>query len=252
MYRGRKCVAIVPAFNEQAKIESVLQSVPFFLDEVIVIDDGSTDNTRELIIRNKKLNNKINFVHNQNNKGVGFSIIRGYQIALQSQHDLSVILAGDGQMNPAYVSEMFDLILDNNFEVVKGNRIFFSKVLISAPKLRVVGNLLLTVINKICFEMWDIRDPQNGFVSLNLNSFSPRDFLGLDSGYLFETTFLKLIKRKRIRICDINIPASYEQHRSSLKINKIIIPLLNIYFNELVHNQAERFMKLKKRKSIIL
>ena len=101
------------------------------------------------------------------------------------------------------------------------------------PILRLFGNIVLTMINKISFKMWKIRDPQNGFVAVRLGSLNQDRILGFSSGYLFETEFLLMVKRHNLKIRDIKIPAQYESHHSSLQIKNLIFPLLKIYFKEL-------------------
>ncbi len=233
MYKGLNCIAIVPAYNEQHKIGKVLRTIPLFIDEVFVINDGSIDDTSGEVVRHSKIDARITLKSNNENRGVGYSITRGYLYAVSREMNLSVILAGDGQMDPGYISRMFDLLIDKRLDVVKGNRLYFSKELLSMPILRLFGNLVLTMLNKICFRMWKIRDPQNGFVAIRLSSLDKDRILGLSSGYLFETDFLLMIKRRNLQIQDIKIPAQYNSHSSSLKIKHLIFPLLRIYLKEL-------------------
>jgi glycosyltransferase involved in cell wall biosynthesis len=233
VYKGLNCIAIVPAYNEQHKIGKVLRTIPLFIDEVFVINDGSIDDTSGEVVRHSKIDARITLKSNKENRGVGYSITRGYLYAVSREMNLSVILAGDGQMDPGYISRMFDLLIDKRLDVVKGNRLYFSKELLSMPILRLFGNLVLTMLNKICFRMWKIRDPQNGFVAIRLSSLDKDRILGLSSGYLFETDFLLMIKRRNLQIQDIKIPAQYNSHSSSLKIKHLIFPLLRIYLKEL-------------------
>lgn len=234
MYRGLNCIAIVPAYNEQHKIGKVLATIPLFIDEVLVINDGSTDDTSGEVVRHSKIDARVILKSNSVNRGVGYSITRGYLYALRREINLSVILAGDGQMDPSYIPRMFDMLINKELDVVKGNRLYFSKELLSMPILRLVGNLALTVLNKICLRMWKIRDPQNGFVAIRLSSLEQDRILCLSTGYLFETSFLFMVSRHNLKIRDINIPAQYESHNSSLQIKQLIFPLLKMYFKELL------------------
>jgi glycosyltransferase involved in cell wall biosynthesis len=233
VYKGLNCIAIVPAYNEQHKIGKVLRTIPLFIDEVFVINDGSTDDTSGEVVRHSTIDARITLKSNNENRGVGYSITRGYLYAVSRGINLSVILAGDGQMDPGYISRMFDLLIDKKLDVIKGNRLYFSKELLSMPILRLFGNLVLTMLNKICFRMWKLRDPQNGFVAIRLSSLEQDRILGFSSGYLFETEFLLMIKRHNLQIQDIKIPARYNSHSSSLEIKHLIFPLLKIYFKEL-------------------
>jgi len=233
LYKGLKCAAIIPAFNEQNYIYKVITTIPDFIDKIIVVNDGSHDKTRELVALCSTNDNRIHLIHHERNLGVGCSIKAGYKIALDSDVVLSVIIAGDGQMNPSYIRPMFDTLIDKEVDVVKGNRLYFSKELFKMPIIRLTGNLFLTLINKIFFKMFKINDPQNGFVAIRLRILSLSLLEQLDSGYLFETTFLRMVKRNKLKILDLKIPAKYNAHHSSLKIRFIIAPLLRLYISEL-------------------
>src|SRR5688500_14363023 len=98
MYARFRIAVVVPAYNEADKIERTLQSVPSFVDHVIVIDDGSVDNTSGLALGFHRPGLEV-LVHDTN-RGVGAALATGYRRAHELGVDVTAVMAGDSQMDP--------------------------------------------------------------------------------------------------------------------------------------------------------
>ena len=98
---------VIPAKNEQDFIEDVINSIPDFVDKIVVVNDGSNDETQAIVENNISTNNKIRLV-NLTGKGVGFAIDTGHQeiMKLLDKPFVSVVMAGDGQMNPERIEHL--------------------------------------------------------------------------------------------------------------------------------------------------
>ena len=90
---------VIPAKNEQSFIRDVIDSIPDFVDKIVVINDGSTDKTQIIIEDMAKINDKIDLINLPGN-GVGYAIDTGHQrlIDILEKPFVSVVMAGDGQM----------------------------------------------------------------------------------------------------------------------------------------------------------
>ena len=91
MYQGYKLAVVVPAFNEETLIAETLKNMPAETDRIYVVDDASTDATRE-IVRNFE-NQRIMLLCNSRNLGVGGAIITGYKQAIGEVMDIIVVMA---------------------------------------------------------------------------------------------------------------------------------------------------------------
>ena len=101
MYRDMRVAVVVPAHNEELLVGTVVATAPEFVDHVIVVDDASTDGTSEAA---EAVGDPRTEVHRlPENQGVGGAIVHGHKRALELGCDVSVVMAGDAQMDPAYL-----------------------------------------------------------------------------------------------------------------------------------------------------
>jgi polyprenyl-phospho-N-acetylgalactosaminyl synthase len=108
-----KISVIIPAYNEGARIGLVLREVKSFADEVLVIDDGSQDNTGEISLHHGAR------VIRQENSGYIKSIKHGFNLA---RGDIVVTLDADGKHNPADIPRLIQPLLEGRADVVLGKR----------------------------------------------------------------------------------------------------------------------------------
>lgn len=121
---------LMPLYNEEKLVTKALNSIPHNVTEIIVVDDGSTDNTRKIVREWAKTDDRLRFYYNRKNKGVGYTINRCYDLATS---DYTVILSGDDYMHP----EMEDVIdsIDGS-DMVFFNLSYNIKSKIRRPNLR--------------------------------------------------------------------------------------------------------------------
>ena len=146
MYKNFIVVVISPAFNEENTIEEVINSIPTYVDEIIVIDDGSTDRTAE-----KAKKNGATVIHHKKNFGVGASFHTGIREALESDADIMVNIDADGQFNPNDITKLIDPIVDNEADFVSGSRFIDKNFYPKMSKVKFLGNQFMSFfISKIC------------------------------------------------------------------------------------------------------
>ena len=123
MYKDHSIALIIPVYNEEKNIASVINSVPEYVDEVIVVDDKSTDSTKEILLRLKRDMNNLTLIEKNFNDGPGSAKREGYIYSSKSEHDIFVTIDGDGQMDPDEIYKLIDPIINGDADFTKANRL---------------------------------------------------------------------------------------------------------------------------------
>src|SRR5713101_3860923 len=100
MHEGKTVAVVVPAYNEEKLIDRVLETMPDFVDLIIVVDDASTDQTSAHVASYRRcLSERLVLLSHAENQGVGAAIVTGYKQALMRKMEVVAVMAGDGQMD---------------------------------------------------------------------------------------------------------------------------------------------------------
>lgn len=220
MYRKKVIAVVIPTYRVSRHIEKVVSMLPDFIDYIIVVDDKCPDKSGELIL---KLNHeKITVLFHKINLGVGGAVITGYKRALDLDVDIVVKVDGDGQMNPAYIENLIEPIIDGVADYTKGNRFSNFKALRKMPKIRLFGNSALSFLVKASSGYWNIMDPTNGFTAISKDAILGLNLDELSQRYFFESDMLINLNIENCVVKDIPIPAKYGDEDSSLSISKVL------------------------------
>jgi glycosyltransferase involved in cell wall biosynthesis len=227
MYRDKRIVIVVPAYNEERHLGKVLADAPDYIDHLIVVDDCSTDETAAVI--QSADDDRLIRLRTENNQGVGGATILGYLKASELECDIVVKMDGDGQMMQEHLPRLLDAITDG-YDYAKGNRFLAGVSLASMPRHRLIGNIILTFLNKLASGYWNIFDPQNGYTAISSTALQRLDLGKLHHRYFFENDMLIALNFTNARVADVAIPAQYGTEHSNLNPFKagITFPLLFI------------------------
>lgn len=218
MYKGLRIAAVVPAYNEEKLIGRTILSMPDWIDFIIVINDCSTDQT---LARVQEINDpRISIINHEKNTGVGGAIVDGHRLALQLGADVNVVMAGDGQMDPAYLPDLLDPICEQGYEFTKANRFFSRAALSGMPRVRLVGSVFLSFATKVGSGYWNLFDPQNGYTAIHRNALRRIDLSRVARGYEFENDLLIWLNIADVRAKDVPIPAVYGEEVSTMKLHR--------------------------------
>ena len=146
-----KLSIIIPVYNEEKTIIDILKKIKNnssdkFEHEVIVIEDGSTDQSRKLLENNKNFFNKILF--NETNKGKGYSVKKGI---LSASGTHIIFQDSDFEYDPADFKKFEKIFLDFNADGIIGSRFIYSNYTRSHNILNKIGNKILTLIFNILY-----------------------------------------------------------------------------------------------------
>jgi len=219
MYKGNVISVVVPAYKVLKKIEGVVEGLPNFVDNIIVIDDACPQKSSDTV----KMLPKVTVVTHESNQGVGGAIASGYKKALSIDSDIVVKVDGDGQMDPSYIEALIVPIVSGEAEYCKGNRFNDFSALKQMPKVRLFGNSMLSFMVKTASGYWNIMDPTNGFTAISSNAIKGLEFEKIAKRYFFETDMLVNLNIEGCVVADVPIPAKYEDEDSNLNIVNVLL-----------------------------
>ena len=167
IYPDLNIVIIVIAYNAQKTIENLISEIPEeYVDEIIVGDDASTDNTYQILQSIKG----ISVIKNVENKKMGGNLKILINQAISNNADIIIQLHGDNQYDASKIPDMLDEIINNDMDMVLGSRILGGKTLIGGmPRYKYFGNHLLNFIQNIAYEM-NLSDYATGYKAYRANS----------------------------------------------------------------------------------
>jgi len=219
MIQDTKITVVIPSYKASKKIHNVIQTLPEFIDNIIVIDDKCPQNSGEIAL---SLNNKkVDVIFHKINQGVGGAVISGYKKALEIESDIIIKIDSDGQMDPAYIEKLISPIINENAGYTKGNRFKDFIALRQMPKIRLFGNSILSFLVKASSGYWDIMDPTNGFTAISKQALIRLNLDEISKRYFFESDMLINLNIEDCVVKDVSIPAKYDNEESSLSIIKV-------------------------------
>jgi len=214
MYNGLTISLVLPAKNESLNLPTFLETVPSYVDEIIVIDGNSTDSTYELALSNPRVNRVVK----QRQKGKGSALSLGFSLC---KSDIIVTLDVDGSMDIAELYKYLDVI--DSYDLFKGSRYLRDTGAGSEDLTRVrdIGNRVLTKIANILFNVkWtDLNYGYSVFKRSLINSLGISHFDSLGSffshkaygqGFEIETLIFTRAAKRKLRILEI---PSFESKR---------------------------------------
>jgi len=228
VYKEHRIAVVVPAHNEESLIAKVVETMPVFVDHVFVVDDCSTDATSE---RAKSVgDDRVEVIRHEVNQGVGGAIISGHRRALAVGADVSVVMAGDAQMDPEYLDVLLDPVVERGYGFSKANRFFSSDSFAGMPKHRILGNVVLSFLTKVASGYWNLFDPQNGYTAIRTDVLARLNLDRVAKTYEFENDLLIHLNILNIHATDVPIPAVYGDEVSGIRLRRVVPAISSLLF----------------------
>jgi dolichol-phosphate mannosyltransferase len=161
-----KTLLILPAFNEELKIGYMVKDADKgLIDEVLVVDDGSTDNTS---FKAREFGAKV--IRHPINMGVGAAIRTGIKYALDKKIEYILIMGGDAQDKHSEATNILRPLIEEGYDFVQGSRRFHGKRMINPPLFRVVATKMYTLLFRL-LTGFPCTDATNGFRAIRTGIF---------------------------------------------------------------------------------
>ena len=207
-------VVVIPVFNEEKSIFDIINKVFNHCDKIIVVNDCSTDGSKEILESIK--NDNLIIVTNEKNLGIGGATKVGIKKALEIGAEIIIKFDGDGQHSSNDIPEFINLIENENYDFVKGNR--FKSSISQMPAVKILGNLISTNLQKIVTGNFSVSDPNNGFIAFKASIFDSIQFKFLRNDYFFENSLLLNLVIFKFKISEVPIQTVYGEEKSSIPI----------------------------------
>lgn len=232
-FAAPKLAVVIPCYRVKDHILDVLTGIGPEVSMIFAVDDKCPDQSGAFIADHSK-DPRLKIVYNAENKGVGGAVIAGYRAALEAGADVVVKVDGDGQMDPALISEIARPVLIGHADYAKGNRFHSVWNVRQMPFIRLFGNAALSFLTKLSSGYWSLFDPTNGYTAIHAEALRQLELANISERYFFESDMLINLGNVRAVVRDVPMKAVYGSETSHLKIRHIIGQFLTKNVKELM------------------
>ncbi|MBP6516872.1 MAG: glycosyltransferase family 2 protein [Chitinophagales bacterium] len=219
MYNNKKVVIVLPAYNAAQTLAQTYAEIPMdVVDEVVLVDDASKDNTSELA---KELGIKHVIRHDQN-KGYGGNQKTCYNKALSLNADIVVMLHPDYQYTPKLLLAMISIIGNEVYPVVFGSRILGKGALNGGmPMYKYIFNRMLTLTQNILINQ-KLSEYHTGYRAFSADVIRAVNFEANSDDFVFDNQMVSQIFYKGFEIGEVTCPTKYFEEASSINFKRSV------------------------------
>jgi len=166
---------------------------------------------------------KIILINHLQNGGVGAAIASGYKWCKDNQIDCTAVMAGDGQMDPNELDSICRPVIEENIDYVKGNRLIHRSALLVIPKVRYLGNSILSILTKLASGYWHVSDTQTGYTAISNKALNAVRIHKIYKSYGMPNDLLVKLNIAFCTLREVEIKPVYNVgEQSKMKIFKVI------------------------------
>ncbi len=191
----------------------MLRGLPTWVDAVVVVDDASDDATGAAA--EGAGDERLRLVRHAHNRGVGAAIATGYRVAMENDADVLVVLAGDGQMDPADLERVVTPVARGDADYVKGNR-FLHAERRAMPLERRLGSAALAVLTRAATGLC-VDDTQCGYTALSAAAARALPLDELWPRYGYPNDLLGMLAARALRVVEVPVRPVYAGEPSGLR-----------------------------------
>lgn len=230
MIKGKKLVIVLPAYNAAQTLEKTYREIPFdIVDEVVLVDDASPDNTIEV---GKKLGIR-HIIRHEKNKGYGGNQKSCYDKALELNADIVIMLHPDYQYTPMLIPAMADIIASGLYPVVLGSRILGKGALKGGmPMYKYIFNRCLTLAQNILMGQ-KLSEYHTGYRAFSQEVLKEINYHANSDDFVFDNQMLAQIFYADFEIAEVTCPTKYFEEASSINFSRSSIYGLGVLWTSL-------------------
>jgi glycosyltransferase involved in cell wall biosynthesis len=219
MFKNRKIVVVLPAYNAAKTLEATFNEIPFdIVDEVVLVDDASKDET---IAKAKELGIR-HIIQHEKNKGYGGNQKTCYKKALELGADIVIMLHPDYQYTPQLISPMVSIIANNVYPVVLGSRILGKGALKGGmPMYKYFSNRILTFIQNILLNQ-KLSEYHTGYRAFSKEVLLSIKIDACNDDFVFDNEMISQIFYNGFEIGEVTCPTRYFKESSSINFKRSI------------------------------
>lgn len=200
-----KTIAVIPAYNESNNIRHVIEEVRHYVDCIVVVDDGSSDDTYEqarMVVQSVSDACDVIVLRHDINLGKGTTLKTGCKAAVQLDADSIICIDADNQHNPKSIPQFIQAIQDGRYDIVFGARAFDNNM----PFTMFIGNRFLSVVVNKLFHIF-LHDTQSGYRAFTREAFEKMNWES--TGYEVETEMIIRASEQEFRYTEVDIDTIY-------------------------------------------
>lgn len=219
MYKNKKIVVVLPAYNAALTLEKTYMEIPLdMVDEIILVDDCSNDSTFEVAT---KLGIK-HIIQHEKNKGYGGNQKTCYKKALELGADIVVMLHPDYQYSPQLIPAMVSVIGSGLYPIVFASRILGKSALNGGmPIYKYVANRVLTMIQNIMMNQ-KLTEYHTGYRAYSSEVLKKINFELNSDDFIFDNEMIALIFYNGFTIAEVTCPTKYFEEASSINFRRSV------------------------------
>jgi len=219
MAKKSKVIVVLPAYNAEKTLQKTVAEIPKdTVDEIILVDDGSNDETVRLA---KSLD--LTVITHEKNRGYGANQKTCYRAALERGASIVVMLHPDYQYDPKLIKYFVGLIQENYFDIMLGSRIRSRREALAGgmPLYKYYANRFLSLIENLASGQ-NLSEWHTGMRAYRREMLENLDFKNNSDDFVFDTQILFQAIEKNYRIGEIPVPVRYFPEASSINFSRSV------------------------------
>ena len=216
-----RVAVVIPCYRVRDHVLGVIERLPPGIVRVYVVDDACPEGTGDWVQAHCR-DPRVSVLRNAANLGVGGAVMAGYRAAIDDGFDIIVKIDGDGQMDPSLLPRFVTPIVSGRADYTKGNRFYNLEKISRMPKIRILGNAVLSFMAKFSSGYWSSFDPTNGYTATHARVAEQLPLAKVSRRYFFETDMLFRLNIARAVVVDVPMDARYGAETSNLRISKVV------------------------------